>query len=161
MFHASGSAVRVSITLPGARNDLDVRVCVTLEPEELPWPIRFYFLRTEEGPWQNVGVELGIGPVRRDAIEQLDGDRAQITPSAVRWIQENLFHYRARAESELNTERVVPRKGGGNSPEALAYLAAQYRELGGARGAVKYLAEVHGCSRTTMWRRLKRAGVKT
>jgi transcriptional regulator of acetoin/glycerol metabolism len=48
----------------------------------------------------------------------------------------------------------------GVTPEALAYLASQYRELGGQRGAVNYLADFHGVSRTTIWRRLKRAGVE-
>lgn len=154
--------MKITTTMPGSRQELDMRYCVALEPEELPWPIRFYFLRTEDGTWLNVAFEMGIGAVRRDTFEsgrlELD-DQALLTPSATRWVQENFFHFRAIAESRLNTDRVVPRKGDGVTPEALAHLASEWRDLGGQRGAVNHLAAIHGVSRTTIWRRLKRAGI--
>ena len=70
------------------------------------------------------------------------------------------FRYRAIAESHLNTDRVIPSKSGVRvTPEALALVASQYRELGGQRGAVDHLARIHNVNRTTIWRWLKRAGV--
>jgi hypothetical protein len=45
------------------------------------------------------------------------------------------------------------------APELLASVAAQYRELGGTRGAVNHLADIHKVHRTTIWRWLARAGV--
>ena len=148
-----------------------MRYCVTLEPEELPWALRFYFLRSyedgkrpaltpediDEGAWVNVGFEMGIGAVRRG--QDVD-DSAIISASNVRWIQENFFHYRAIAESRLNTDRVVPPgPHGGTTPEALAYLATRYRDLEGNELRLKILEAEFRASRTTIWRRLKRAGV--
>jgi hypothetical protein len=164
LLHVREADMKTTTTMPGSRQELDMRYCVTLEPEELPWPLRFYFLRTEEGAWSNVSFEMGIGAVPRDAFGESGrleiDDQALITPSAVRWVQKNFFHFRAIAESRLNTDRVVRSKSDGVTPEALAYLASEWRDLGGQRGAVNHLAAIHGVSRTTIWRRLKRAGVE-
>ena len=142
-----------------------MRVCVTLEPEELPWPLRFYFLRMEAGDWVNVGFEMGVGMLGRDVVGR-DEEELRITSSAALWTLENFLVYQATAELVLaplltrqDPRRSFPRPSGRPTPEALAYLARQYQQMGGQRGAVKLLAEIHGVSRTTIWRRLKRAGV--
>jgi hypothetical protein len=151
--------MKTTVRLPGAKQELDVRVCVTLEPEELPWPLRFYFLRTDADQWVNVGFEMGAGMLGRDVVGR-DEDELRITTSAALWTLENFLVYQATAALSLDTRRSLPRPSGRPSKEELAYLARQYRDFGGQRGTVNLLAELHGVSRTTIWRRLKRAGVK-
>ncbi len=158
-------AYTVKRTFPGAaaKPHGDARICIEIQPAELKWPIRFHFLMTDEDRWANVGFEIGVGPIPRSRIEDdtLTTDEAELTPSALRWVQENLFRYRELAESELNTMRHI--RGSRKktiTPEFLAHVAAQYRDLGGERGSVYHLAAVHGVSRTTIWRWLKRAGIE-
>lgn len=155
-------AVKARLTSPGAalRPEGDARYCVEIQPDELKWPVRFYFLRTDDDRWANIGLEIGSGPIARSRLEdERFEDEPELTPSALRWLQENLFHFRELAESFLNREKHVRPKGKGhaNSPEWLAHVAAQYRDLGAQRGSVAHLAALHGVSRTTVWRWLKQA----
>ncbi len=114
---------------------------------------------TDTGRFECVGFEMGIGPVSRDAVDSLpDSDESRLSPSAVRWFQANLFHYQKLAESVLNSDVAVKHLGTDESPESLKYLAAQYEKLEGQRGAVEWLASYWGVHRTTIHRRLKKAG---
>jgi hypothetical protein len=147
------AAVRVTITFPGARNDADQRVCVKLEPPELPWPIRFYFLRGDPEPWHNVGFEMGVGPVPRASLEE-GIELEPLAPSAVRWFQENFFHYRSRAESELDLRLGVRSRATGNTRESRAALSAQYEQIKDQPGAVRLLSDVWKIPTWTIYRRL-------
>ena len=156
-------ATKVRLTFPGAaqRPEGDARYCVEIQPDELQWPVTFYFLGTADGRWENIGLEIGSGPIARSRLEgEVSEDVPELTPSALRWLQENLFHYRELAESFLNREKHVRPKGKGhaNTPEWLEHIAAQYRDLGAQRGSIAHLAALHGVSRQTVWRWLKQAG---
>lgn len=142
------------------REDADVRYAASVAPEELPWPLTFYFLGTEEG-WVNVGFEMGLGAVARDALERLDPETTEVTPSAIRHVTEHFFRYRAMAQDLLEpkparvkqaltamrrTRRVL------EDPEALALFADDYRMRGGARGGRAELADLWGVDPATIWR---------
>jgi hypothetical protein len=151
---------RTRITLPGRSIDGDQRRCVELEVPELPWPLRFYFLPTDEG-WANVGFEVGIGPVNAAAAEALHGrDESElaIDGNRVRWLLDHFFRYQASAHGHLDASKNVSRKEGKQrvSPELLARIRAQHEDFGGRRGAIAQLAIMYDVDRSTIHRWLRR-----
>ena len=153
------------IRIPGAAaapRD-DARFCVEIQPAELRWPLRFYFLQTEDQRWATVGVELGLRTISREAIDELDSDDAEILTKSVRWIAANFERYEAEAKAALGGGTLLPRTGRGDwemTPEHLRHFARRYHdlvELNGRRGVVKQLATEYSCNPSTIWRWKKAA----
>jgi hypothetical protein len=155
-------AYSVSIRLP---NRDDARWCVTIEVDELPWSLRFFFLadveEDESVRWVNVAFEMGTGPM----LAKPESAPDVISPASVRWVTTNFFRYRRLAENALvwDREGVVRTRAamrrsarGAWTDESLSLLAAEHRAWGG-RGATNALADAYGVDRTTIWRALKEA----
>jgi hypothetical protein len=144
---------------------------VTIEADELPWPIHFYFLQDvdEQGSrWVNVSFEMGIGSVTPDPTATLEADSVIVAPAHVRWMTENFFRYRRLAEDALFLEREeVARTWAAIrrdrvrervwTDDRLRVLVNERRSWGDTRGAIDALADAYGVDRTTIWRALKKA----
>ncbi len=148
--------MKATLHLPGRLNQGDHRVRIELEPPELPWPVRFYFLRTKTGEWENVGFEMGVGVVTRATLEE-GVELEPLKPSAARWFQANFFHYQSVAKTQLDTRVGIRRGGSANTPESRAALAAQYEQIKEQRGAIGHLQRSWNLDRSTIYRRLKQA----
>jgi hypothetical protein len=154
------------IRMPGAAaapRD-DARYCVELQPAELSWPVRFYFLQTEDQRWATVGVELGLRTISREAIEEgLDSDDAELRAKTIRWVAANFERYESEAKTALSGGAMAPEARSGDwelTPEHLRHFARRYRELvelNGRRGVVKQLAIEYGRNPSTIWRWKKAA----
>jgi hypothetical protein len=160
-------AYSTSLRLP---NRDDARWCVTIEADELPWPVRFFFLSDADGDgnvqWVNVAFEMGTGALAGDQTSTVpDRDQVIVSPASVRWVTANFFRYRRLAEDVLiwdregvaRTRAAMRRSARGAwTDESLSLLAAEHRAWNG-RGATNALADAYGVHRTTIWRALKEA----
>jgi hypothetical protein len=149
----------------GAAGQRDVRWSTSISPPELPWPLRFYFVRAED-VWVLVGFEAGA-PVPRN--EERDTDEFKLDPRRVGLIWDNFHRYRRMAEDLLvpspeNTAKAAQtrasmgrRHRGRLTDDYLAVLAAEHRERAGEPGLEYAMAAERGINRTTLHRQLKRA----
>ena len=168
-------AYRTSIRLVGAREDEDVRYWVTIEADELPWPLTFYFLGVLEddgtSSWGNVGLHMGVGPVSRSQVagSELEPRKLELAPEGVRWVMESFFRYRRLALAALeaddavltSTRRALLKSGRQRremSDDFLSRIAHEYA-MWSAQGqaAATVIAEEHGVNRSTAWRWIQAA----
>jgi hypothetical protein len=171
-------AYRTSIRMPGVRADDDVRYWVTIQADELPWPLTFYFLDVLEDDgthrWGNVGFDMGIGPVSRSQIadNELEPRQVELSPEGVRWVMESFFRYRRLARAALeaddagaaSTRRALLKSGRQRremSDDFLSRIAHEY-EVRSAQGqpAANAIALEHGVNRSTAWRWIQAAREK-
>ena len=89
----------------GAAQQADVRSSEWIYVPELPWPLRFSFLRVEEDDgstrWALVGFEAGAA-IPRDSLESLDPAELELTPERLATLWANFHRYR-RIAQELHT----------------------------------------------------------
>ncbi len=133
----------------GAAQQADVRSSEWIYVPELPWPLRFSFLRVEEDDGSTrlalVGFEVGAA-IPRDGLESLDPAELEVTAERVAIIWANFDRYRRIAE-DLHAEPWNPEKaaktrtamgrraGGALTPVELALLAAEWQRRRGKPGA--------------------------
>jgi hypothetical protein len=161
---------------PGAAQQNDVRSWITIEADELPAPLRFYFLscRDDTGAisFEYLGHAIESGPVSRDSVANVDVNGFGLTPEQSRWIRENLRSYQAMAERAIAGDRdgarrvytsiakrtVMKRVQGKRwSDEELALTAEVADVLREAGLSEMEVARELRMSRTTLYRARKRA----
>jgi hypothetical protein len=91
---------------PGKANADDVRSSVTIETPELPFPLRFYFLRwhdteTKELGYEYLGYAFEPGPVSVASLEGVDLDAFGPTRDQARWVKDHINTYRRIAEHAI------------------------------------------------------------
>jgi hypothetical protein len=155
---------------PGAANRDDIRNQVWISVPELPWPLRFDFVRIEEDDgtqrWGMFGFEVGV-PVPRDSSH--DPADLEWTKERESILWENLDRYRRIAEDliipapwnveEAQKKRQAMRRPsyGALTDDYLALLAAEYRAHGSRRGAIQEMAASRGISRFQIRNQLLKA----
>ena len=138
---------------------------------ELPWPLRFSFLRIEEDDgstrWGLFGFEVGAA-IPREGMESRDPAELELTPERISIIWANFDRYR-RIAQELHTTpwdrgnaaktrtAMGRRTGGVLTPVELAVLAAEWQRRRGEPDAVYEMAAERGIHRTTLWRQIEKA----
>jgi len=171
--HNPGVAPDVaSRSIWAGRRNPDARYFCEIEVAELPWPMRFAFVKVSEEDgserWACCGLDIGR-PIGR-AEDGLDSEEFELTPQRWRTIRDNFDRYRLMAERRLipttqNIEhasrirRAMRRRPGERwTREALVQLVADYHALEGfPDGRIWELTSIWKISRTNVWRALKRA----
>ena len=161
---------------PGAAQQEDVRSWVTIEADELPVPLRFYFLpcRDENGAtsFEYLGHAIESGPVSRESVDGIDLDGFGLTAEQSRWMRENLRTYQAMAEramagdtdgarrvySSIAKRTIMKRVQGKRWTDEELVLTAEVADLLRDTGLSEMeIAQELGMSRTTLHRARTRA----
>ena len=155
----------------GRAAESDVRDMVEIEVPELPWPLRFYFIRWKDNETIGrscVGFEIGSPISRADAAE-LDVDEIDLTMDRQRILWANFSRYRAMAETLLvptptNVEaaarsRAAMRRVRGSAldDDFLFGVVAEWRAYHDQPGAMSEMAAARDVNRHTLRRWLERA----
>ncbi len=161
---------------PGAAQQEDVRSWVTIDADELPVPLRFYFLRCrdENGAtsFEFLGHAIESGPISQESVTGVDPDGFGLTTEQSRWIRENLRSYQGMAEramafdthgarrmySSIAKRTILKRRQGKRwTTEELALTAEVADVLRDTGLSEMEIAQELGMSRTTLYRARKRA----
>jgi hypothetical protein len=112
-----------------AAADADVRSWVTLEPDEVGAPLRFYFLRwIEDGTnvgFKCVGHAFNPEPISREAVKGRDIDQLGPTSEQERWVKTHLRAYQAVAERAMIGDVAGARRAHGALVRAALMQRAQ------------------------------------
>ena len=143
-----------------------------IQPRELPWPLRFDFVRVEEDDgsqrWEPCGFEAGA-PLPRDKVSERDSNEYAFSPSRWNIVVSNFDRYRRLAEHLLiptpeNVEKAratrstMARRSRGELDDAfLALVVAEWWPRRNRRGAIWDMADTRKVSRTTIYRWLRTA----
>jgi hypothetical protein len=172
-------AYRISRQWPGNAATDDVRSSVTLETPELPFPLRFYFLRwadteTKELGYEYLGFAFEHGPVSVESVEGVDLDGFGLTRDQARWVKDNINMYRRMAEHAiyypaddegvwqiyrvLRTKTLLNRAQGKPWSDEELTLVLQSYAAGKSLGLTdSEIATELGCERTTLYRAREKA----
>ena len=156
----------------GAARQDDVRHSSWIKPPELPWPLRFDFVRVEEDDgsrhWELCGFEAGA-PLPRDAASKRDSDEYALSASRWNIVVSNFDRYRRLAEHLLiptpeNVEKarttrstMARRSRAAVDDDFLALVVAEWWPRRNERGAIWAMADARNVSRTTIYRWLRQA----
>lgn len=154
----------------GAANKQDLRWSTEISVPELPWPLRFYFVRGQEDDgserWVLAGFEAGSPVPRHD---ERDTDEYELDPRRVALLWQNFARYAGMAEALLiptpenrktaarKRETMGRRRGGRLTDDYLAVLLSEYLARADEDDLTFAMAAERGITRQTVWRHLKEA----
>ena len=153
---------------------------MTIEADELPFPVRFDFLRLKDDDlgaisFEYLGYAIESGPVSSDSVAGVDLDGFGPTAEQLRWLRENVGTYTVMARCAIETPWDLTRAR--RAYASLAKRAAGLRRVQGRPWTqpeldmvldlvdaykregftMDEIAVELGCDRATLYRAVKKA----
>jgi hypothetical protein len=154
----------------GRAADTELRDSVAFTVPELPWELRFYFVRTIDSDTGEtgrscVGFDVGTA-LSREAADGLEVTELAVTPDRVEVLFNNLWRYQVMAkrllifdvpEAKRTRSTMARRRTRQLTDDDLALLVSEIRAHQGIPGALTEIAIRRGVHRSTIYRQVKEA----